>query len=216
MWHLFSNMAANHHPLACFFTLILTFSRCSLLKYGQYWRYSHISNVIKKCRWNSDCTSYLLQDDTNMMMIQHTIFRPIVNEVQSCLSMMFNGEIKGQSSLSQPCAKKARDMKKFRLPPCRAQGEDCEDVHIVQIRCLSFRPIYFEPHTTSMEPALLVAAVCRCDSHLLCRLNVRVLRINITLLCKHWVSSVLFWAIFPDIYIIQRKCSAWFSPVSWN
>ena len=31
------------------------------------------------------------------MTIQRTIFRPIVSEVRSCLSMAFNGEVKGQS-----------------------------------------------------------------------------------------------------------------------
>ena len=35
-------------------------------------------------------------------------------------------------------------MKKCGLPPCRAQGEDREDVHIVQIRRPSFWPIYFK------------------------------------------------------------------------
>ena len=41
------------------------------------------------------------------------------------------------------------------------------------------------PHTVSMEPGLLEATECRCDSHLLYRLvgfNVRILRVNLTLI----------------------------------
>ena len=62
--------------------------------YLHYFKY--VNFYKKKCRWNSDCTCYLFQDDddTNMMIIQRTIFRPIVSEVRSCLSMAFNGRSK--------------------------------------------------------------------------------------------------------------------------
>ena len=53
-----------------------------------------------------------------------------------------------------------------------------------------------------MEPGFLVATGCRCDSHMLYRLvgvNVRVRRVNLTLLCWCRVSNVLFWPIIPDM-----------------
>ena len=53
-----------------------------------------------------------------------------------------------------------------------------------------------------MEPGFLVVQACRCDSHLLYRLvgdNVRILRVNLTLLCWCRVSDVHFWLIFPDM-----------------
>ena len=104
----------------------------------------------------------------------------------------------GRSKVNSLCRSLAR----------RYKVEDREDVHIMQIR----RPMEFSayllwnvPHITSMEPGFLVATlqVCRCDSHLLCRLisvNVWVLRVNVTLLCKHGVSNVLSWPIIPDMF----------------
>ena len=56
--------------ISLFFTLILTFSCCSLsmANTGDEVIYLHYFDFVnfykKKCRLNSDCTCYLLQDDT--------------------------------------------------------------------------------------------------------------------------------------------------------
>ena len=70
-----------------------------------------------------------------------------------------------------------------------------------------------------MEPGFLVATGCRCDSHLLYRLvgvNVRIRRVNLTLLCwcpifpdmKYYIY-IYSWPIFPDMKKepkIMHKC----------
>ena len=67
-----------------------------------------ISTFIKKCRWNSDSTCYLLQYQYNDTTY-HLSPRSIVSKVLSCLTMALNGRFKGQLFTSQPCANWAQD-----------------------------------------------------------------------------------------------------------
>ena len=47
--------------------------------------------AIKKCKWNSDFTHYLLQDDTNITTIRPSNFRPIVIKAGNFLSTALSG-----------------------------------------------------------------------------------------------------------------------------
>ena len=87
------------------FSHILTFL-CCMVNIGDEVKVSALLTFIKRTGvGNCNFTCYLLQDDTNTTMIQHTIFWLIVSEFLSCLSMVFNDEVKDQSSLPQPCTK---------------------------------------------------------------------------------------------------------------
>ena len=95
--------------ISLFFTLILTFSCCSLSMFNTgdeiiYLHYFDFVNFYKKSVGeilivHAICFKIIL------IMIQHTVFRPIVSRILSCLSMAFNGGVKGQLLSSQPCAK---------------------------------------------------------------------------------------------------------------
>ena len=79
--------------LASLFSLILTTLCCSTI----YW--TCIFSVIllayiKKCKWNSDFTHYLLQDDTNTTTIQPLNFQLIIIKVGNVLSTALSGRSK--------------------------------------------------------------------------------------------------------------------------
>ena len=60
-----------------------------------------------------------------------------------------------------------------------------------------------------MEPGFLVATGCRRDSHLLYRLigvNVRILRVNLSLLCRHGVSMSFSGQYFLGNWIVCIHC----------
>ena len=150
-------------------------------------------------RWKSDFTCYLLQDDNddiayNLLAICCLNWRSKVNHLHH--SLVWN----------KPKCEISPSMKKWRLPPCRAQGEDCEDVHIAQICCPRFgrftlkcTPYNFNGRWFSCSyRSVGVTHTCFVD---LC-VYVWVLRINVTLLCKHRMSNVLFWPIFSDMVVV--------------
>ena len=105
--------------ISLFFTLILTFSCCSLCmgNSGDQVIYLHYFDFVN---------FILLQDDTNTMMKQRTIFRLIIRKILSCVWRSMRGQ---RSTVFVATLREIG--KKCSLPLCRAQGEDCRDVQTV-------------------------------------------------------------------------------------